>query len=80
MSNILIGLVMKITKAFHIVRLQKQTLELIMSGLQMVNSFIIGAGSNNSPAESGSVLQCRVPAESQYLVDDCPPAISIHCL
>ena len=68
---------MKITNAFHIGRLQKQNLELIMSELQMENSSIIraDAGLNNLPAESGSVLQYRVPAESQYLAADCPPEI-----
>ena len=34
---------MKITNAFHIGRLQKQNLELIMSELQMENSSIISA-------------------------------------
>ena len=65
---------MIITNAFNIGRLQKQNLELIMSELQMESSSIIGGASlNNLPAESGSALQCRVPAESQYLVDDCQP-------
>ena len=67
-------ILMIITNAFHICRLQKQNLELIMSELQMESSSIIGAaGLNNLPAESGSVLRCTVPAESQYLAADCPP-------
>ena len=67
---------MKITNVFRIGRLQKQKLELIMSELQMENSSITGAaGLNNLPAESGSVLRCRVPTESRYLAADCPPEI-----